>query len=399
MLKYPHLARDFSPISKTYIKDMDKNLLIYPESSNDMDDSRRGKDEMNLAVLPIAKLGRSDSRDIIEYHGTFSDKDGQKDMVWIVRGAAGLGLPNELGERVLVALLYIGAQDGFKKHRMEFSVYQVLKILGLADSNRNYRAVEQSIAQIAGILITTDKAWIEKKPDGKQRRITTSRGFHIIDEYYLHNLERGEEGNRSYILWSKRIWQNIQAGYIKQLDIDFYYSLENPLSRRLFRFLDKVTHYQPSKPYVIDIFALSNKLGMVTYEYPAHLRRPLAKAADELVERGWLASYEFFKSGKFNRLRFYRSERIEPVQLTPVKDCDPNVDTSSESELWITILAAFPANLAKHLTGTHLIGIENGTAIIAAGRRVDWIKNRLGERILKELQREMNDITDVSFVE
>lgn len=77
---------------------MDKNLLIYPESSNDMDDSRRGKDEMNLAVLPIAKLGRSDSRDIIEYHGTFSDKDGQKEMVWIVRGAAGLGLPNELGD-------------------------------------------------------------------------------------------------------------------------------------------------------------------------------------------------------------------------------------------------------------------------------------------------------------
>lgn len=378
---------------------MDKNLLIYPESSNDMDDLRRGKDEMNLAVLPIAKLGRSDSRDIIEYHGTFSDKDGQKEMVWIVRGAAGLGLPNELGERVLVALLYIGAQDGFKKRRMEFSVYQVLKILGLTDSNRNYRAVEQSIAQIAGILITTNKAWIEKKPDGKQQRITTSRGFHIVDEYYLHNLEGGEEGDRSYILWGKRIWQNIQAGYIKQLDIDFYYSLENPLSRRLFRFLDKMTHYQPSKPYAIDIFALSNKLGMVTYEYPAHLRRPLAKAADELVERGWLASYEFFKAGKFNRVRFYRTDSSKPIQLTLGEDCDPNVDTSSESELWANFLAVLPANLSKHLAGTHLIRIENGTAIIAAGHRVDWIENRLGDRILKALQREEDEIIAVRFVE
>lgn len=378
---------------------MNKDFLIYPESSNDMDDSRRGKDEMNLAVLPIAKLGRSDSRDMIEYHGTFSDKDGQKEMVWIVRGAAGLGLPNELGERVLVALLYIGAQDGFKKRRMEFSVYQVLKILGLTDSNRNYRAVEHSIAQIAGILITTDKAWIEKQPDGRQRRITNARGFHIVDEYYLHNMEGGEEGNRSYVLWGKRIWQNIQAGYIKQLDIDFYYSLQNPLSRRLFRFLDKMTHYQPSKPYTIDIFALSNKLGMVTYEFPAHLRRPLAKAADELVERGWLARYEFFKAGKFNRLRFYRSEQIKPVQLTLVKDCDPTVDTSSESELWINFLATLPTSLSKHLAGTHLLGIEHGTAIVAAGLRVDWVANRLGDRILKELQREMNDITDVRFVE
>lgn len=59
------------------------------------DDRRHGKDEMNLAVLPIAKLGRSDTRNSIEYYGTFTDKNGQKEMTWTVHGADKLGLPGE----------------------------------------------------------------------------------------------------------------------------------------------------------------------------------------------------------------------------------------------------------------------------------------------------------------
>jgi len=51
---------------------------------------KSGKDEMNLAVLPIALLGRNDSRDVIEYYGTFWNGEKQESMVWVVRGAAGL---------------------------------------------------------------------------------------------------------------------------------------------------------------------------------------------------------------------------------------------------------------------------------------------------------------------
>ena len=47
-----------------------------------------GKDEMNLCELPIAKLGRRDKREIIEFTGEVV-KDGQTlTQEWIVRGAA-----------------------------------------------------------------------------------------------------------------------------------------------------------------------------------------------------------------------------------------------------------------------------------------------------------------------
>lgn len=368
------------------------------------DDNRRGKDEMNLAVLPIAKLGRTDDRTIIEYYGTFSDKDGQKEMVWKVRGADGLGLPNELGERVLVALLYIGAQNGFANQRMEFSLYQILGILGLKEGSRNYRAVENAIAQLAGILITSENAWIQKGKDGKLRRARVAKGFHLIDNYTLWHLEDSEE-RKSYITWGEQVWKSIKAGYIKQLDADFYYSLKNPLSRRLYRFLDKMTNYHPAKPYVIDIVALANKLGMMPQEQPSALRKIIKNAANELVERGWLDSYDFFKVGQFSRVRFNRQVRTEPIQI---ESWDSNAGSESKPEpepdpladLWATIIGTLPDDrFPKKLAGTRLLSIEDGTATIAAGEFCDWIENRLSKRILQALQHEMEEISAVRFVE
>jgi hypothetical protein len=357
------------------------------------DDRRHGKDEMNLAVLPIAKLGRSDTRNSIEYYGTFTEKGEQREMIWTVHGADKIGLPGELGERVLVALLYIAAEDGFQNRRMEFSLYQVLQTLGLADGGRNYRGVEQAIAQIAGILVTSENAWVQKTKDGKLRRSRVSKGFHIIDDYTLWNLEDTDE-RKSYVVWGERIWNNIKAGYIKNLDIDFYYSLRQPLARRMYRFLDKMTHYRPSKPYTIDIFALANKLGMAPHEYPSYVKRLLKRGADELVERGWLSDYEFTKSGDFHRIRFYRCEAPAPVQLELLDRSGGN-----EPDPWLDILAEMSANIAEHLIGTELVGIENGVATIRAKAKADWLNNRMAKSVARELTLSGHEVNEAIFVE
>lgn len=362
------------------------------------DDRRVGRDEMNLAVLPVTKLGKTDKREVIEYYGTFSDGKEQKEMVWTVRGASGLGLPGELAERVLVALLYIGAQSNFADRRMEFSVYQVLKILGLTDGSNNYRNVARAIAQLHGLTITSDKAWVSKDKDGKLRRTEMTKGFHLIDDYTLWNQEEAIEERKSHILWGERIWKSIQTGYIKQLDIEFYYQIENPLARRLYRFLDKMTYYRPSRPYVIDIFALANKLGMVNYEFPAHLKRPLAKAADELIENGYLARYEFLKSGKFHRVRFHRLTDSVAVQLS-LENCDLRLGSETEPDPWLDMVAEMSPSIAEHLQGTTLISIENGTAKIQTEAGSDWLNNRIAKSVARELTMSGHEVERVEFIE
>jgi hypothetical protein len=366
---------------------------------NSDDDRRQGKDEMNLAVLPIARLGRNDRRTRIEYRGTFKEPNKeQEEMVWIVEGAA--GLPTEFAERVMVALLYIGGEANFAERKMTFTVYRVLKILGMTISNRNYRMVEKSLKQLAGVLITSDKAWVERTEDGKQKRVTTSHGFHVIDEYYLHYQEDEADEKESFILWGSRVWKSIQAGYLKMLDVNFYYSIENPVARRLYRFLDKMMAYETGKPYQIDVFDLANKLGMAAYDYASHLKRPLSVAAQELVDRGYLSSFEFVKAGQFSRIRFYKQkgEAMPQLPLFPTPTTNETITKTPEEERWSAIQAELTPSLAKSLKNTRLVGVEDGTMTIEVGRRADWMQNRLESSLLRELRIAGQEITAVRFV-
>jgi hypothetical protein len=184
--------------------------------------------------------------------------------------------------------------------------------------------------------------------------------------------------------------------------VDFYYSLDLPLARRLFRFLDKTMNFKPYNPYAIDVFDLANKLGLAPCQYPSQLKRPLSVAADELVERGYLANYEFFRVGRYTKIRFCRQREAE--QLPLLEGIDKTIKVFSDPdpliELWATIIEHFPDDrFPKKLAGTRLLSIENGTATIAAGNFRDWIENRLGDKLLKALQREMDEIVAVRFVE
>ena len=377
----------------------------------------KGKDEMNLAVLPIAKLGRNDKRDTIEYYGTFKDgKSGQQQkMTWIVRGAN--GLPTEFAERVMVALLSIGAQDGFKSRKMTFTTYKVIKTLGQTINKRNYKAVEKALEQLAGVLITTDKAWFDK---AKNKRITTKRGFHLVDEYFLHYQEDDDEvvEQGSYIVWGKRIWDNIQAGNLKLLDVSYYFGLDNTIARRLYRFLDKVMAYEDE--YEIDLFALSNKLGMATYQYASEIRKRLKPAIAELTERGFLADHEYFKyQGKYPRVRFYkmttrREEQLDlfsliadetnPVitdETNPVLDEAGNLttdETNPNDLLWAKVLDGLRLTgnqkvADDQMHSTRLLSIEEGTAVVKAGPRASWLQDR-AERVVKN---ELNYHADVQI--
>lgn len=75
-------------------------------------------------------------------------------------------------------------------------------------------------------------------------------------------------------------------------------------------------------------------------------------------------------------------------------------DPDPLAELWASIIDHFPdERFPKKLTKTRLVAIEDGTATIAAGDFRNWIENRLGDKLLKELQREMDNITAIRFVE
>lgn len=155
-----------------------------------------------------------------------------------------------------------------------------------------------------------------------------------------------------------------------------------------------MTHYRPSTPYVIDIFALANKLGMAPHEYPSYVKRLLKRGADELVARGWLAGYEFTNSGDFHRIRFYRCEAPDPLQLELL---DHN--GGSEPDPWQDMLAEMSPTVAKKLKDTQLVSLENGIATIQAGKKAEWLNAQLAKSVARELNLSGHEVEEVIFVE
>jgi hypothetical protein len=293
---------------------MDHDDQVEPQEKKRRGGLLSGKDEMNLAEFPFASLRKQgDDRETIVYEGWATDEQGRRyQQKWIVRGLAEIGLPTEYDERVFVALMAVTATQGFESRKVSFSMYQILKIMGVGDRQKDYENLERALERLVGVTISSkDSFWDNEK----KKRITTATAFHIIDKFWLRHREldeevREEEGVAAYITWGEDIWRSFQAGYLKSLDLQFFYSLESPLARRLYRFLDKRMQYRDQ--YEIDIFELSNRLGMVRYRWPADVKAKLQPAFHELMATGFLLSAEVVKVSSYTRVHFVRAPREAP---------------------------------------------------------------------------------------
>lgn len=294
---------------------MTLNIPNLPEEPDEEQRARPpGRDEMNLAEFPFALLQRTSEDGTYTYEGWITDGDGQRHQQrWTVRSATGLGLPTEFDERVVVALMAVTAEQGFQSRKVPFSVYHVLQVMGIQRNSTSYDSVRRALDRLVGVTIYAEGAFWD---NGEGAWVRLKSGFHIIEKYWLAFLEgdervRATEGVPGYFVWSEDLWKSIQDGYIKQLDLDRYYGLALPLSRRLYRLLDK--RMAMLHEYQIDVFELASRLGMARYSFPSQALRKLQPAFDELVQQGYLTRAEAVKVGRYTRVHFVRPE----VHLLP----------------------------------------------------------------------------------
>jgi hypothetical protein len=295
--------------------------------------ARNGRDEMNLAEFPFASLrSRGDSRKAIVYESWFADQDGNRQQLrWTAQGGSLVGLPTEFDERVYVALMAITTRQEFVSRKVPFSIYQLLKIMSLpTDSQTRYREVEQSLDRLVGVTFKSEQAFWDNE---RKEQVTTARAFHLIEEYWLRYKEkdktiREQEGVAGYIIWSETIWKSFKDNYLKSLDLEFFYGLESPTARRLYRLLDKRLWHKSR--YEFDIFDLAGKLGMVRYRFPADVLKILQQAFDELIARGFLESAEVIKHESYTRVRFVKSTK--PTSRAAKEEPRPAEKPASEPE-------------------------------------------------------------------
>ena len=243
-----------------------------------------GKDELNLADLPFAIVSRrqQESRSTIKYLKNFPYT-----QEWIVAGSSRYGLPTEFDERVFITLLAITKRQNFCSRQVFFKVSNVLGLMQIDKiGGYQYRSFTHSLERLTGVTITARGLFWD---NSEERYIPLIKGFHIIDEYQLKRT--GVDDN--YIVWSQILWRSFESGYMKDLNLAFFFSLKKPLSRRLYRLLDK--RLQDNDKESFDLLDIGARMGM-DYNYPSEIARKIRLAAGELKFKGFLKNYRISKN-------------------------------------------------------------------------------------------------------
>ncbi|AHY48299.1 Replication initiator protein A (plasmid) [Rubrobacter radiotolerans] len=250
------------------------------------------KAEGNFEDLPYFTVGNTRRADgVIEYESEIRSADGQVlKQSWTVRALSGLGLPGSLDQDVYVALLQIIDRQGEipPDGWIGFSLYEMVQLLKRTHGGRDYQQVKRSLDRLAGTRIQSKNAFYHK--DSKTFMDGT---FGLLDRVQ-HNETIDGVGRRSEKTWvqlSDYFVSSYRSDYLKGLDVDFYYSLNSAVAKRLYRFVDKKRNRRHQ--WQVDIFSLRDRIPLSNYRYPSKIREKLAPAHEELTEKGFLESVTY----------------------------------------------------------------------------------------------------------
>ncbi len=270
--------------------------------------SDSSRDEMNLAEFPLAVLSSrvNSSVKTLEFSDDLRTPSGEMvQRKWIITGADKFGLPTATDDDVVLGLMRMTMDQGFRDRKIYFTRYELLKTLRWSTEGRSYKRLIKSLDRLSGVRIRSTNSFYDNSTKSYQ-----TCNFGIIDAYEIND-ERGsaKAGARadlpsSYFVWSEVLFDSFKAGFVKKLDLDFYFTLKSAVSRRLYRYLDKHFYYKSSLELPLMTLAFE-KIGLSrSYRYVSSIKQQLEPAARELKEAGFLSDYEFTGKGSLARVRF-----------------------------------------------------------------------------------------------
>ncbi len=277
------------------------------------------KAEGNFEDLPYFSVGNARRGDgVIEYRNEIRSGNGQVlKQTWTVRALSGLGLPGTLDQDVYVALLQIIERQGEVPSDgwLSFSLYEMVSLLNRSHGGRDYQQVKQSLDRLAGTRIQSKNAFYRKSSES-----FVTDTFSLLD--HVQHTETsdasGARADRTRVKLSDYFVESYNSDYLKGLDVDFYYSLNSAVAKRLYRFIDKKRNHRHR--WEVDLFALRDRIPLSNYKYPSKIKEKLAPAHEELTEKGFLESVSYTKTKKKSHAVCYKiqdgfSQRRPAVRL------------------------------------------------------------------------------------
>lgn len=252
------------------------------------------RDELNFAEFPLASLSTSLPKDqkTLEFTDEIFDKSVNRRVQrkLTITASDKYGLPTAMDDEVILGLIQLTGRTDFENRRVYFTRYELLKLLAWPDTTRNYHRLEQSLNRWLGVTLYYEKAWWSK-----EEQSWVNEGFHILDHVQIFDQERQrrsakkatQEAGKSSFVWNEIVFGSFKAGYIKQIDFEFYKNLKSAVSKRLYRFLDKRFYQRQRLEFDLRPFCCEH-IGLGKNYPNGELKRVLTPAILELQTLGYI---------------------------------------------------------------------------------------------------------------
>jgi hypothetical protein len=245
------------------------------------------RDELNFAEFPIALLSDRPAAGVSEL--VFKDQIRDKSNGQVVErrvkilGIQPYGLPNSKDEEILLGLISLTKlKTDFTTRELRFTRYELAKHLDWPTDGRSYRRIDEALERWTATTLRFENSWWDAE-DKEWKDVL----FHVIESAIIGRPTTKGKGGIVTVQWSSVAFKSFQAGYIKNINLAFYQSLESAASKRLYRFLDKHFFRQHRLEYDLAEVAFE-KIGLSREYEPWKVKQKLQPAIEELETRGFL---------------------------------------------------------------------------------------------------------------
>jgi Replication initiator protein A len=339
-----------------------------------------GRDEMNLAEFPIALLTDrvpKDQTEAVYQDEIFDERSGLTLSRKLTITAGNYGLTTPVDDEIILALIQLTRQkNNFSNRKLEFCRHELIQLLGWSVGGAKYDRIEVALDRWTSVHLKYENAWRDNRT-----KTWTTVGFHIIDKYELNDTRTmGDQLDLlpSFIIWGEDIFESFQAGYLKPLDYDLCMGLRNSTAKRMYRFLDKRFHHKPD--WLFDLRELAHEhIGLGRhYEGPAHLKRNLRPAIEELEQIGFLESLS-----DSERFRMEGNAwKIRLVQKSPAPPSLPAPDTNPALEPSRLVTELINRGVTK-VTAAEMVQKHPAEYLEAKLDVFDWLAGKQDKKVAK----------------
>lgn len=275
---------------------------------------------------------------------------------------------------VYVAMTFLTQQRGGMREdgKLRFSLYDLVKILNLPDKGQSYRTVRHSILRQQKLLIDADVY-------SKETRNYESEHFTVWRVHFKANADKyGRAVEHHTLTFDEVMVRSYQAGYIRRLDVNFYFALDEIYARPLYGRID--VERGDNLKWRAKLSELKEVLSMASsYKYPSQIKRALKPAHEELLRKGFLRSFSFLEKDTvvYEVSKEFVAQRLHPRRQWSVEE-NAAVRSLIRNGVWANVARELVAESGPDVCNFYVEAVPYQKGIRDTGA---WLRKYIKDRL------------------